>query len=591
MPKTATPSKRRSKATVANETVAFKDINPAFRPTDVPPMDPISRSSKPDLRLSRSQSGAPAANQYPTPTPASPPMRTQGEDSISTERVTLSVRMRFNPLRGLTPERYVDYVDQFWIGFFRQAAVMWDKMELRDPVIKSVAPKRKKSVARHGFEILLINDIPEGMETLAQAQKETLQHFYNNLTATDAVKPDEQGGLSLLTRQMMDAQCKYYAVHEIVWQPSPDGLTAQFVFCPLWWFEGVTGKLRYLDNEFQVYGRDMAASEWLVTCGEGLMEAAGVARTFMTLSLTDWLGYTEKFGQAFIDAATSASPGSAEWEKLKEYVQNFGPDGGGVRSNSATINLLQPSNASNVDAFYKMVEHMEKQIVVLFRGSDLGTHAKANMTGASLQGDETSILEDDDCTLIEETLATKVNRFVIHWSHGDVPVLAYIKFNRSDKQNVAQDLSVDQFLVSNGAPVGVRATLERYGRDCPDTVTDDDVLSAPVAPAGPGPEKDKEDPEDPDNPKDPEATQLANASEAAHDLGCTLHEILLPLLKRLQAIANIEDATIQQHLVEKLLKDFPAISDAIAADDSLAKKLSPVLQQNLIAGLKPKIHK
>lgn len=588
MLKTATSSKRRSKATVANENPSFKDINPAFRPTDVPPMEPLSRSSKPDYKSTARRPQTAATAPYPEPTPENPPMRTQGEDSISTERVTLSVRMRFNPLRGLTPERYVEYVDQFWIGFFRQASVMWDKMELRDPVIKSVAPKRKKSVARHGFEILLINDIPEGMETLAQEQKKTLQHFYNNVTATDAVKPDEQGGLSLLTRQMMDAQCKYYAVHEIVWQPSPAGLTAQFVFCPLWWFEGVTGKLRYLDNEFQVYGRDMAASEWLVTCGEGLMEAAGVARTFMTLSLQDWLGYTEKFGQAFIDAATSASPGSAEWEKLKEYVQNFGPDGGGVRSNSATINLLQPSNASNVDAFYKMVEHMEKQIVVLFRGSDLGTHAKANMTGASLQGDETGILEDDDCTLIEETLATKVNRFVIHWSHGDVPVLAYIKFNRSDKQNVDQDLKVDQFLVGAGAPVGVRATLERYGRDCPDTVADDDILTAPAAP-GRSPASDDEatNNEETDNKE----TQLANATEAAHELGGTLHEILLPLLKRLQTIANIEDATIQQHMIEKLLKDFPAISAAIEADNSLAKKLSPVLEQNLISGLKPKIHK
>jgi hypothetical protein len=34
----------------------------------------------------------------------------------------------------------------------------------------------------------------------------------------------EEGGDSLLIRQMMDAVGKFYAVHEIVWQPIPAGV-------------------------------------------------------------------------------------------------------------------------------------------------------------------------------------------------------------------------------------------------------------------------------------------------------------------------------------------------------------------------------
>ena len=54
-------------------------------------------------------------------------------------------------------------------------------------------------------------------------------------------------------------------------------LTATFRFCPLWWFEGTIGRLRFLPTEFAIYGVDMEPGGWLVTVGDGLMEACSVA--------------------------------------------------------------------------------------------------------------------------------------------------------------------------------------------------------------------------------------------------------------------------------------------------------------------------
>ena len=76
-------------------------------------------------------------------------------------------------------------------------------------------------------------------------------------------------------------------------------------------------------------------------------------------------------------------------------------------------------------------------------------------------------------------------------------------------------------------------------------------------------------------------SEFANAD----DVALVLQETLLPILKRLEAIAKVDDAAIQQHMLEKLLKDFPAIAEAITADDSLAKKLAPKLEAALLAGL------
>ena len=222
-------------------------------------------------------------------------------DLITPERIQFSLRARFNPLLSLTPQLLISYLDSFRLGFFRNTALTWDAMERRDYKLQSVAPKRKKAVARHGWEILTFNDSPA-----AQRQKLALEYFYNHLTATTALEENEIGGLSLLIRQMMDAVGKRYAVHEIVWQPGTStphstdsfnpSLTATFRFCPLWWFEGTRGRLRFLSTEFAIYGSDMEPGDWLVTVGDGIMEACSVAYVYKHLPLRHWLSYSEKFG-------------------------------------------------------------------------------------------------------------------------------------------------------------------------------------------------------------------------------------------------------------------------------------------------------
>jgi hypothetical protein len=545
--------RRKHRRSFANSKPGFGDINPQNPPPNAPPAtDPAAKTGKPGLKRPAVTTSAPAG-QYPAPTPEHPPMRTQGESSISTERVTLSVRMRFNPLRGLTADRLVQYLDQFDLGFFRLAAITWDRLERRDYVLKSVIPKRKKAVARHGFEVLTVDNVSAGQEQLAQQQADALKYFFNNLTATDALKPDQVGGIALLARQMMDAQGKFYAVHEIVWQPKPEGLTAQFVFCPLWWFEGVTGKLRYLDNEFQVYGRDMNPSEWLITCGEGLMESCSVAWMLKHLPTQDLLNLCERYGQPFIDAATSASPGSDDWEKLVEYVQDFGADGGGVRSQSATVSLIEAKSTS-AELFKLIIENMDRALTILWRGGDLGTTSKHNSQGASLQEDETDILEADDCTLLEETLATQISRYVIAWTFGPgTPVLAYLKFQKGDKQNVDQDLKIDQFLLDAGAPLETKTTLERYGRPTPESVKDGDLLQPPQ----------------PQLPPDPAQSELANEVDlsqleehAQPAYAAAVAADLQAFRERVAALLEIDDDNIfreraldLKNQIEKLKKD------------------------------------
>ena len=52
-------------------------------------------------------------------------------------------------------------------------------------------------------------------------------------------------------------------------------------------------------------------------------------------------------------------------------------------------------------------------MTILWRGGDLGTMSVHNAAGASLQADETDILEADDAQMIGETLTTQVSRHVL----------------------------------------------------------------------------------------------------------------------------------------------------------------------------------
>jgi phage gp29-like protein len=410
------------------------------------------------------------------PDAAAPKLPREPDATIVPDRIQFSIRLRFNPIRDLTPQLLSAYLDSFRLGFFRMAALTWDAMERRDTRIGTVAPKRKKSVARHGWEVLTVDDSPA-----AKAQQEFLQDFYNNISVMTALEPDEQGGFSLLLRQMMDAVGKRYAVHEIVWQPGADGrLSAKFIFCPLWWFEGTRGKLRFLLSEFAIYGVDMDPAGWLVTVGDGIMEACSVAYMFKHLPLRDWLNFSEKFGTPGVLGKTESAIDSNEWNAFAEVVKNFSADWAAVMNQTNTIELIE-AKSQGEQPFKPLVDLMDEEITRLWRGADLGTSSKHNAAGASLQADESDILEQDDAAMLTETLALKVSRFALAWKFGDAPQLAYLKIKTSEKKDAALDLQIDQFLLSAGFPISKTSAGERYGRPVPDDADPDDLLTAPAS--------------------------------------------------------------------------------------------------------------
>lgn len=496
------------------------------------------------------------------------------DEKVSSERVQLSLRMRFEPIFGLSPQRLTALLERFRFGYLGMTARLWDAIERRDDRVPSVRSKRLKSVSRYGFEVMTVDDSRKAKQHKAQ-----LEYFWGNLTATDVMNENERGGFSLLVRQMMDAVGKKYSVHEIVYQPRGGFLTATFRWCPLWFFENLTGRLRYLPWDADIEGKEMKDGEWLVSVGDGIMEACSVCYMWKRLAMGDWVAYSEKFGMPGVLGESPAAPGSPEWEAMVAAVKDFSRDFAAVFSAGGKISLIQPSGGSSTIPMPALVDYMNREMTILWRGADLSTqshHGGGGGQGASVQEDEQELVEQDDAEWAGETLKP-VSRKVIKWFDGSPEPLAYVRLRTKQKKDMRLDLLIDETLVQLGAPMAVADTLERYDCQMPDA--GEALLSrplqslAPVSQSG-GNEKPGEG-----------AVKAALLKAGKQQMSEALRETLRPVLKQMAGVANLVDEVEQRAAAKKLLRELPALLKAANVEPGTAKVLEETMSASLFNGI------
>lgn len=504
---------------------------------------------------------------------------------FQTERVVRAVQNRLNPIRGLTPALLVSRIEGWRRGDLRPLAQLWEDMEQRDMVLCNVISKRKKAASRCQWEILASEDTPE-----AERQKEFLEALYNDLRVTHVIDQDETGGVRLLMRQMMDAVGKRYAVHEIVWRPSPGALSADLFFCPLWFFEARTGRLRFLESDAAIDGQPMDPSGWIVTAGDGLMLASAIAYVAKDLGVKDWLNLSEKFGTPIIDAETDAKPGSADWDALVAMVESAARDWAVVHNRSAKLQLLEMKSGAPMQP--ALIEYIDRALASLWRGADLSTISAGSGQGqgASLQGAEEAVLLEDDCQMISETLNRRIDQPALEWRFGaGVKPLAYFRVSPPKRQNVDADLKIDEFFVRHGIPLGLADTAERYSRPI---VDDDEQRVAGDKATAEDPAQDdaggdsETDPEDEDDdPADPAARRQADMANAKAALRAAFASDLAPIRDRVRAVLGIKDPEILLQKLRVLQAELPGLLRDVNADPEAAREFEQIYSGQLLESL------
>lgn len=487
-------------------------------------------------------------------------------------RAKQHILSRFNPINGLTPRRLSSYLDAFDHGYLRSAAETWEKIIERDDQVITCATKRLRAPARLKWEILPVDDSSE-----AQRHKEILEEFYNNITVTNVLAEDDQGGMRLLIEQMLSAVPMRFAVHEIVWQPTPGGLSAEFRFVPLQFFEHHTGRLRFLPTELAIDGEELEEGGWLVTTGAGLMRATCVAYMFKSMPLKAWVSYCEKFGIPGLHGKTSATKGTPEWEAMADALAGFGEDLALITNQDASITPIDVGTAST-QPHPPLVERMDRAISRIWLGGDLATMSgDQGDVGSMAQTDDLAKLEEDDAALVSDKLQRYVDRFVIKYRTGVGKPLAYFRLSPTAKIDTTREIEVDRFLIESGAPVAKKDLLERYSRSEPDKK--EELATAPAAaPAtfgGPRPFG---------NEGRVDAKFEIFRAQALRTLTAAEYEARRPIIDRISEILGIEDEASQDAAFLKLQNDFPALLKQIGADPQLATAWENIFAAALVSG-------
>jgi len=485
-------------------------------------------------------------------------------------------QIRFNPLRSLTPERLAEALDSAAAGWLRQAALIFEVIEQREAIVRSVMTKRRSAVARRDWQVV----IPDASNPLAESHKATLEYFYHNITCTDATDLNVRSGMSGLLRQMMDCIIQKYAVHEIIWKPSPDGLTAELRRVPIYFFENRSGKLRFIGPESRSDGMDLDDNGWMITVADGLGEALSICYMYKRLAVQDWLAFSEKFSIPGILGRTSAKSGSPEGNAMRDSVLAYASEWAGVvYSDDGTIKdpikVVQTTSGGSLPQ-QELAAYMDKMIAALVRGSDLGTLSQHNSQGASMQANETATLLEDDCALMSETLQINLDRAVIRMVHGDEIPAAYVVINPPSDNDLTKDLAIDTGLMTLGVHQDPSDLAERYGRE----------VSAPdlTIPPAPATNERMRSPAGwkhggkfmPSSPSSSPSPEPANDPEL-HAIRSALAEDMQPLGDALFQAVKMNDYTAMRDSLKKISARMPDFLQSAALTKLLGQQFTSAL--------------
>ncbi|WAC18875.1 DUF935 family protein [Luteolibacter sp. SL250] len=494
---------------------------------------------------------------------------------VSTERIRLEKQQRFNPLRNLTPDRVVSYLEAFSRGEIARAAWLMEWLELHDDTISTVAPKAKAAVSRYGYDVEIKPEVRANQKKLAEDQKGRCEEFFQNLVAEDAMEPEETGGMRLFVQQVMDAYGKRYGAHHIVWKPSRNGLSARLIKIPTWMFETTTGKMRFLESVYSLTGVDLETmggrSAWFTAKGRGVMLASVIARMFKQIPLQDWLTYCDRHGMPAFLGETSAKKGDAGWMEMAQAIASIGSEYGAVVNSGDKIHVLDLKGGGDMP-YEKLIDRMDRAIVMLWRGGDLSTISRSNAVGSNPQQEDADELDADNAAWVGETIDRQLTQRVVEYYYGlDTPCLVTIKLRTKTRQNVSEDIA----RAKAAKDLGIRlskpwliSTLGVQEADADELAVGE--TSLPVAPGTP--------------PAPATTTALNTATDTRTLLESSLAaalgvrpNVLAPIRPLLTDLASrvqdtgISDADFLQ-LVEDAAESFPELIDSAAVVD-LAEQL------------------
>lgn len=489
---------------------------------------------------------------------------------IGVVRIRDEARLRYNPLRNLTPQKITSAMDAFDCGYLSEAARIYDAIRRRDGVVQACVQKRKRATSRLEWTIVEMgND-----EAASKEHAAFLEDFYNNIKVTSAADANKRGSMSMLIDNILSALENKYAVSEIIWDTSrAPNLSAEVRHVPLWFFENTQGYLRFKRNSTDTEGVELEPNGWMVSVSDSpLMEATAVCYIIKRFAQGDWAVCSQRFGMPTPVYNANADRGTPEFESAVESIAGLMNGYGMVCARGEVFDLKLPNGTS--EPFKTLSEAMDRYIALIWRGSDLSTLSADNAAGASLQAEESEILEDSDCALVEETLAHYLSLPALEWKFGrGVKPAAYLQLTRKNRKDKLNQIAVYKGAAELGCNVAKRELYEALELREPEPGEETVELSVPQAAAGA-------------EAQGAELSAFGNSAELSEaDLSKMLDGLatakgkdIEPLRRRLAELERITDAGEYAAALEKLNGDILGL----IGGENEAEELQKILKREAL---------
>jgi phage gp29-like protein len=538
-----------------------------------------------------------------TPAPKATDQLTRGGQSAGRpgQIVTAANRWRenYNPLRGLTMRRAVELFELGQRGDTAYLQWTYRFIERRNPTLSGLLSRCEAPLTSFDWSIKTKSTLPPGATPeMAEAQQVALTDAYSNIDnlreALVHLHLADFRGYAHLQKHRDAAGAVTHLEPLNQWCVCRDGLEGNWFWNPD--SRSTSQPLQFLGLPYCIGSDNLPLADFIIReCPRPVDEVGLIDTVRRGLCEKDWDGFIEIYG---IPGGVVIMPSEVPQGKESEYeatAKNIAEGASGALPYGSDYKAN--TGPRNVDPFTPRIAHLDESLVLAGTGGKLAmlTEKTQGSRGNSKVHDKTfGEIANGRAKSCAECFIMQFDTEVLAKRFPGQPVCVYFDFGAEEEEDINDLCNNVASLKEAGKNVETDWLAEmtgyEFGPDDQATAPTeiDPETGLPVPPKAPtsklqAPEKNQTPSSKLTNP----ATKVANRAGLLDDQGmaATLHGILLPLLKRLQAIAAIADPVMQLHMLQKLMEDEPQIARAILADNSLAKKLSPELEQQMIAVL------
>ena len=282
----------------------------------------------------------------------------------------------------------------------------------RDTHAYAVLQKRKLAVTSRPWQVYAASESPRDTQAaeLVTAQFKAL-------------------GFDRLTRNLLDAQLKGFAVGEVMWDVRGAELVCarvkprnarRFVFA-----EDET--LRLITREHLMDGEALPGRKFIVhrfgddesPYGLGLGNKLFWPVFFKRQDITFWLTFADKFGSPTAVGKYPAGAIKEEQKKLLDALAAIAQDAGIIVPDGMMIELLEVARTGSIDTYEKLARYMDEQMSECVLGESITTTPALTGLGsgvATVQNEVRKEIAQADADEVSETLNETLVRWIVDYN-------------------------------------------------------------------------------------------------------------------------------------------------------------------------------